>query len=211
MIRLLPTEYGSIVPHAVKPGSEEFVAAAEARYDRVMRFVVFLGVIFSVMVTAVGLWSTFTFLSPSAPADRVPILFATLGSLALGGLAFTAVYFLSRLGARESLAERIKDHARGDYALFQMYQSGEASAEQEWRAAELVTKSRSLDRERWDLDSKVFDLRELRLSTAREMEVQGMEREIKKLQKRSQSLLQEAAELLDPPVRRRYKKAAVLG
>lgn len=211
MLIPLPLPYGTVVTHAVEPGYESLVEEAQARYTRAMKRAWFSAGAFSVGGIVACIALTFSLASYDTAVAREVMTFFVCASIVLGISLFPTVYFLSRSVARDHLINDVADHTLPALLLDFIYQSGEASNEQEWQAAKLVQKVREHDDEQCRLRSTVEKCQWLWLTPERQAEVARLNTRIQGLEKRSRRLRAEAAELLDPPVRRRHKKPTVVG
>lgn len=211
MLVTLPTWYGTFQTHAVKPGSENVIAEAQNRYDRRMTATTAIATVIGVVLAFGGI----IFVSLSANADTIAgrqlMVFGSIGFIVLGAAVALIVYFVTRAFQRDGIVERAKGHTIEAGYLDTIYQSGLATDEQEWQAAQLAEKARKLTDERFALERQADELRNVLLTPARRAEASELERRAEVARKAASKSLRQAAKLLDPPVRRRTKKRAVVG
>ncbi len=198
MLVALPTQYGPVCTHAVRPGAESAVAEAVERYDSDAdsRAPSVAGVV-AVVVMLIGVAAVLTFLPRGSG-------FIVLGLMVFSLMTFPAFFFWMQSSARRRLYDATRGHAVEASALDHVYQSGEATDAQEWSAAHLAKEARELRSKAWNLRHDPHGFTPVRLTPAREAEAANMEARARKLDAR-------VARLLDPPVRRRLRKRAVVG
>jgi hypothetical protein len=202
MLLNLPTDYGTVSLHAVKPGATDIVKSADAKYERKLGLFVKAAFVlgFTVEIATVVLMASLV-----SPNNGGWAGLALLGSIFVGPLAGIAFFYAARSGARERLRNATKDYTREAYLLSNMYRSEDATDTADWVAAQLVHDAVELRHEVWRTIHSGPDYTPVRLTTQRAARVKDME-------SRADRMNREAARLLDPPsLIRRSEAVRVVG